>query len=119
MEEKKTCGCGCEHEHHDGCDCGCDDCDNSFITLTDENGNETDFEVIEGLEHDGTLYLALTEAEKEDSDQIEFIILKEVEDGEDSVLVSIDDENEFNTVLGLMQAKIESAGLFDFDNADE
>ena len=60
-----------------------------------------------------------TEAEKEDSDQIEFIILKEVEDGEDSVLVSIDDENEFNTVLGLMQAKIESAGLFDFDNADE
>lgn len=128
-EDKKKCGCGCdcdhEHDHcdcghdHEHCDCGCDDCESEFVTLTDENGVETEFEVIEGLEHDGTLYLALTEAANEDSDNVEFILLKVVEEGDESVLVSIDDEQEFNTVLELMQAKIESAGLFDFDTAED
>lgn len=68
-------------------------------TLTDEEGNEKQFELIGEAEIDGKTYYALTELD-DDYNQVseEYVILRlEVEDGED-VLVSIDDDEEFDRV---------------------
>lgn len=72
------------------------------FTLTDEEGNEIDFELIGSGEVDGNVYYAMipaAEAEDEDRDTFEYVILKsEVgEDGEES-LFTIDDDEEFDRV---------------------
>ena len=106
-------------KHDDGCACGCGHEDPELLTLTDENGNETDFVIIEGLEHNETLYLALVEAEHADDEECEFIILKNIADGDEDSLISIEDEDEFNTVRELFEAKMENAGLFEFEEVEE
>ena len=49
-EHDCDCDCGCEHDHD--CDCGCEN--DGILTLTDEDGNTTDFVVIDGVESEGT-----------------------------------------------------------------
>lgn len=117
---EEECGCGCGH-HHDDCDCHDDDCccgegEEGVLTLTDEDGVKTDFVVFDSVENNDVLYLALVEKEHIEDDECEYIILKVMNEGEDDeLLVTIDDEDEFNTVIKLFEAKAESAGLFDFD----
>ena len=68
-------------------------------TLTDEEGNEKQFEMIGEAEIEGVTYYALTELDA-DYNQVseEYVILRlEKENGED-VLVSIDDDEEFDRV---------------------
>ena len=76
----------------------------NFITLTDEDGKELTLEYIDALEHNGTTYMAFFpvieegEEEKEDDEEYGLIILKsEMENGEE-MLVTVDDEEELNTV---------------------
>ena len=68
-----------------------------IFTLTDEDGNEIDFELIGQYEADGQLYVALLPAEEEEKDdsQWEYIVLKLVGEGD---FVTIDDDDEFEKV---------------------
>lgn len=67
-----------------------------IFTLTDEEtGEEKDFELLASGEVDGQRYFALAPAD-EDSD--EYAILKVFEDGEDIILETIDDDDEFEKV---------------------
>ena len=70
-----------------------------FFTLTDEEGNEIEFELIGACEMNGNKYYAFIPAEEDDNKEFcEYTILKLViEDGEES-LVSIDDDAEFDKV---------------------
>ena len=72
-----------------------------YYTLTDEEGNELKFELIAKAELKGTQYFAFVPAEDdedEDDGVLEYTILKSVmEDGEE-MLVSIDDDEEFDDV---------------------
>lgn len=72
-----------------------------YYTLTDEEGNELKFELIAKAELKGTQYFAFVPAEEdegEDDGILEYTILKSVmEDGEE-MLVSIDDDDEFDDV---------------------
>ena len=72
-----------------------------YYTLTDEEGNELRFELIAKAELKGTQYFAFVpadEGEDEDDGILEYTILKSVmEDGEE-MLVSIDDDDEFDDV---------------------
>ena len=72
---------------------------NEFYTLTDEEGNELEFEMIGQCEMNGTTYYAMIPAESDENGEFyEYTILKSVmEDGEE-VLVSIDDDDEFDDV---------------------
>ena len=64
-----------------------------IITLTDEEtGEEKDFALIARAELDGQLYFALVPADEESD---EYVILKVFEDGDDIILESIDDDDEF------------------------
>ena len=74
----------------------------NFITLTDEDGNDIELEYVDALEWNGVTYMAFFPTIEEDSeadeDEYGLIILKSVmEDGEET-LVTIEDEDELNTV---------------------
>ena len=70
-----------------------------YYTLTDEDGNELKFELIGKAELKGTQYFAFIPADQDqDGEFCEYTILKAViEDGEE-ILVSIDDDAEFDRV---------------------
>ena len=72
---------------------------NELYTLTDEEGNELEFEMIGQCEMNGTTYYAMIPAESDENGEFyEYTILKSVmEDGEE-MLVSIDDDEEFDDV---------------------
>ena len=74
----------------------------NFITLTDEDGNDIELEYVDALEWNGVTYMAffptVEEDAEEDEEEYGLIILKSVtEDGEET-LVTIEDEDELNTV---------------------
>ncbi len=67
------------------------------FTLTDEEtGEEVDFELLASAKLDGNLYYALVPADDEDAE--EYVILKVSEDGDDILMESIDDDDEFEKV---------------------
>lgn len=67
-----------------------------ILTLTDEDGVEKDYEVIGDIELDGNNYLALVPC---DEDGDEYIILKiAVDEDGNEMLVTIDDDDEFDKV---------------------
>ena len=72
------------------------------FTLTDEDGNEIDFELIGSGEVDGVMYYAMIPAEEaadENRDTFEYVILKsEVDEDGDESLFTIDDDEEFDRV---------------------
>jgi hypothetical protein len=64
-----------------------------IITLTDEEtGDEKDFELLAEGEIDGKSYFALVPANEESE---EYVILRVTEDGDDLILESIEDDDEF------------------------
>ena len=75
-----------------------------IFTLTDEEGNESDFALIGQKEIDGVLYLALVPDGEGESG--EYVILKVVtEDGEE-ILVTIDDDDEFDRVADIFDDEL-------------
>ena len=91
--------------------------ENDIVTLTDEDGVEKNFQIIGDLELDGELYFALVDAE---SDADEYIILKRVgdENGED-ILVTIDDDDEFDRVADAFDDQLMSEYDYDGDGEDD
>ena len=70
------------------------------VILTDEDGNEIEFEIIGQHEKDGQTYFAMipTAEDEKNDDVLEYVILKlAVEDGEE-VLVTVDDDDELDDV---------------------
>ena len=84
------------------------------FTLTDEEGNESEFEMLASLEIEGKTYVALSPVEDNDSDEAEYVILR-VDTDEDGteVLVTIDDDDEFDRVADEFGDAFE--GEFDCD----
>ena len=74
-----------------------------FFTLTDEEGNEIQFELIGATEYKGKNYYAMIPAEdeaQEDSEGFcEYVILREDKDENgEYTLVTVDDDDEFDDV---------------------
>jgi uncharacterized protein YrzB (UPF0473 family) len=71
-----------------------------IFTLTDEDGNEIDFEIIGQHEMNGEHYIALLPVEEEENDKAEweYIVLKLAKDGDEEILVTIDDDDEFDNI---------------------
>ena len=78
--------------------------ESAVFTLTDEEGNEIDFEVIDKYEKNGETYFAMIPIDAEDitdgdDDICEYVILKlEKEENGEEFLVSVDDDDEFDDV---------------------
>lgn len=85
-----------------------------YYTLTDEEGNESQFELISEAEIDGNTYYALTELDEE-GNQIsdEYVVLRVESEGDEDILVSIDDDEEFDKVADFFDDQFSD---IDYDN---
>lgn len=73
--------------------------DNNIFTLTDEDGNDIEFEMIGQCERNGAQYFAMIPVQEEsDAEAIEYVILKLAEENGEEVLISVDDDDELDDV---------------------
>lgn len=91
-----------------------------LYTLTDEEGNESEFELIGSGEVDGVMYYAMIPAEDaadENKDTFEYVILRsEVDENGDESLTTIDDDEEFDRVADYFDDMFSTV---DFDEEDD
>ena len=83
----------------------------AILTLTDENGNDQDFEYLDVIEYEGKEYLILMPANDEET----HIVILEIEpvDEENENYLSIDDEDLLNAVYGLFKEKYKDILTFE------
>lgn len=75
----------------------------NYISITDEDGVEYELEVLSSVTYKGAEYLALTPADAdEDAEELEVSILKSVMDGDEPVLVAVEDDAELEAVYDLL-----------------
>ncbi len=77
-----------------------------FITVTDEDGNDIELELLDVLEHNGQTYMAffpavIEEDADEDSDDYGLVILKSIKEGGEELLSTLDSEEELTEVYNL------------------
>ncbi|NLK39033.1 MAG: DUF1292 domain-containing protein [Clostridiales bacterium] len=83
-----------------------------FYTLTDEEGNESQFELIGTCELNGNTYMALIPVDDGD----EYVILKKEADADgEEILVTIDDDEEFDRVADIFEDELFSEIDYDED----
>ena len=76
------------------------------ILLTDEDGIETEFMIIDSLENEGNKYILVLESALIDDEDAEAMVLKLVaEDGEEDSYELIEDDEEFDKVADLFAAQ--------------
>ena len=75
----------------------------SILTLTDENGNDVDFEYMDCIEYEGKEYLVLMPAEDE-SDEIVILEIEPVDEENENYL-SVQDEAVLNAVFAIFKEK--------------
>ena len=79
-----------------------------FITISDEDGQEYELEVLTDLEYNGATYLAVIPAGLEEDEAQEFgvAILKSVEEDGESILCAVEDEQELEAVNTLIMERL-------------
>ena len=81
-----------------------------IISVTDDDGNELLFELLERYETDNDVYVAITKYNETDEDIVdgdyEVITLK-VETDDNEYLVEIEDEMEYEQISDILMQKIE------------
>ncbi len=89
-----------------------------LYTLVDEDGKEQMFELLDSLEYEGDTYYALTpyleDAEAILADNGEVVILKSTYENDEEVLISVDDDDLFDTLGNLFMDRF--AELFEEDD---
>lgn len=84
-----------------------------ILTLTDDDGKEYTFEVVDGIETDDSRYVALLPVydtpEKLIEDSGELVILKVIGEGEDEVLEDIADDDEYNMIADAFINRLQDA----------
>lgn len=83
-----------------------EDYGSDFITITDEDGNEFELEVLAEVEYQGKTYYAVTPAvpvdAEEEEGELEISLLRSDEEDGEEVLSAIDDEEELNAVYDIV-----------------
>lgn len=85
--------------------------DIDFIILYDEDGNETEFEIIATLEVNDIEYAILLPTDEDiepESDEVDevYVLRMEQDENGDDVLVGIEDEDELNDVIAAYEELI-------------
>ena len=82
----------------------------NVVVLTDEDGNDTEFEWLDTVEMDDNQYVVLLPMEEEEAEEV--VILRLERDGEEENFVSVDSEEEINKVFEIFKER--NADDFDF-----
>ena len=83
----------------------------SILTLTDENGNDVNFEYLDCIEYTGKEYLVLMPEEDEEGE----IVILEVQpvDEENENYISVSDESVLNAVYEIFKEKYQDVLTFE------
>ncbi len=83
----------------------------SILTLTDDKGNDVDFEYLDCIEYNGKEYLVLMPMEE---DAVEIVILEiEPVDEENENYLAVEDEKTLNAVYGIFKEKYKDVLTFE------
>ena len=85
--------------------------ESNILMLTDENGEDVEFEYLDSVEYEGKEYLVLMPAEEDASE----IVILEVEpiDEENENYLSVTDENVLNAVYGIFKERYKDVLTFE------
>ena len=85
--------------------------ESGILTLTDENGVDTDFEYLDVIEYQGKEYLFLLPADEEDTE----VVILEIEpvDEENENYLAVEDEAVLNAVYDLFKEKYKDILTFE------
>ena len=82
----------------------------SFITLTDEDGNDIELEYVDALEHEGQTYMAFFPAVEDEADEESedygLVILKSVTENGEELLATLDSDEELQRVYDLFMEQL-------------
>ena len=84
----------------------CDKFGSDYLIITDDDGNEYELEVLNTLEYNGCSYLAVIPVGMESNQDLQVCIIKSVEENGESVLYTVDDEEELSAVNDLLMDSI-------------
>ena len=85
--------------------------ESSILTLTDENGNDEDFEYLDCIEYEGKEYLVLM---PEDELETQIVILEvEPVDEDNENYLAVEDEELLNAVYGIFKEKYKDVLTFE------
>ena len=88
-----------------------------FITVTDEDGNDFELELVDTLEHQGVTYYAMFPAVEDDEETGEpkdvdaddeeygLVIMKAIEENGEELLSTLDSDEELDTVYELFMER--------------
>ncbi len=81
------------------------------ICLTDEDGSEVEFYILEQTELGGSTYLLVTDSDEEE-EEAEALILREIIDEQDNVVYeTVEDETTLNALSGLFEELLEEVDI--------
>ncbi len=83
-----------------------------FITLSDEDGVEKEYEVLDAVEYEGKQYVALIPAEEDLLDALELLILEVQDDNGEDVLVSLEDEELYNELFDVFSDRLDDERFY-------
>lgn len=82
----------------------------SFITLTDEDGNDIELEYVDALVYEGQTYMAFFPAVEDEADEESedygLVILKSVMENSEELLSTLDDEAELEKIYELFMEQL-------------
>ena len=90
----------------------------NVLTLTDEEGNEVDFVVVNAVEYNGKTYVMLVEADKVEDEEAEALMLRVEDNGEEDILVTVDDEEEFYAVSAEFEKSYEEGDEYELQSEE-
>ena len=85
--------------------------ESSILTLTDENGNDVEFEYLDCIEYEGTEYLILMPTE-EDSNEIVILQVEPVDEENENYL-AVEDEAVLNAVYEIFKERYKDVLQFE------
>ena len=85
--------------------------ESSILTLTDENGEEVNFEYLDCLEYEGVEYLVLS-PEGDDSGEIVILEIEPVDEENENYL-AVEDEGVLNAVFAIFKEKFKDVLEFE------
>lgn len=88
-----------------------------LYTLVDDEGNEQTFEMLDAMEYKGETYYALTPYPEDLEHDGEIVILKAVIENDEEIMVSIEDDDEYETIGAEFLRRINE--IFEFDDEDD
>lgn len=86
--------------------------DISILSLTDEDGNEVEFELLDSVDYEGAEYLILQPMDEEDAVEVLILEVESHADGTENYL-SVEDEDTLSAVFAIFRERFEQFCTFE------